>query len=168
MTEGSEGSGDGPCPFCDAAASVIVECDAHVILVRRGAGLALAPRRHVRRWRDLSDAEQAALATRIAAAQARLETEGATAGVTLVERDGHVHLRLDPPLAAPGPLPGMPHDRPLISGGEDALHAHLRPLIDRARAVDLSVSFLLAHSRASGHLFHEHPAGRSMNSRPPS
>jgi HKD family nuclease len=33
---------------------------------------------------------------------------------------------------------------PLISGGEDALHAHLRPLIDRAQAVDLSVSFLMA------------------------
>jgi superfamily II DNA or RNA helicase/HKD family nuclease len=40
-------------------------------------------------------------------------------------------------------LPGLPHDRPLISGGADALHAHLRPLIDRARAVDLSVSFLM-------------------------
>ena len=37
----------------------------------------------------------------------------------------------------------MPHDRPLISGGADALHAHLRPLIDRARVVDLSVSFLM-------------------------
>nr|WP_246237437.1 DUF3427 domain-containing protein [Halovulum dunhuangense] len=62
----------------------------------------------------------------------------------MVETGGHVHLRLDPPLAAPGPLPGMPHDRPLISGGDDALHAHLRPLIDRAQAIDLSVSFLMA------------------------
>lgn len=109
-----------------------------------GACLALAPRRHVARWRDLSAPEQAALAARIGPAQALLETADTTARVTLVEAEGHVHLRLDPPLAAPGPLPGMPHDRPLISGGEDALHAHLRPLIDRARTVDLSVSFLMA------------------------
>ena len=146
MTGGSgvlEGAKSPPCALCDAAASAIVECDAHVILIRHGAGLALAPRRHVARWRELSAAEQATLAARIGPAQALLETEGTTARVTLVEMTGHVHVRLDPPLAPPGPLPGMPHDRPLISGGEDALHAHLRPLIDRARAVDLSVSFLM-------------------------
>jgi superfamily II DNA or RNA helicase/HKD family nuclease len=120
-----------------------LECDAHVILITHGAGLSLASRRHVARWRDLSAAEQAALASRIGHAQARLETENTEARVTLVEAGGHVHLRLDPPLAAHGPLPGMPHVRPLISGGEDALHAHLRPLIDRACAVDLSVSFLM-------------------------
>lgn len=147
MTGGSGvpagGASNPACAVCDAAASAIVECDAQVILIRHGAGLALAPRRHVARWRELSTAEQAALAARIGPAQALLETAGTTARVTLVEAGGHVHLRLDPPLAAPGLLPGMPHDRPLISGGEDALHAHLRPLIDRARAVDLSVSFLM-------------------------
>lgn len=146
MTGGSgfpEGSNTPPCAVCDAAASAVVECDAEVILIRHGAGLALAPRRHVVRWRALSAAEQAALAARIGPAQALLETEGTKAQVTLIEADGHVHLRLDPPFAAPGPLPGMPHDRPLISGGQDALHSHLRPLIDRARAVDLSVSFLM-------------------------
>lgn len=42
-----------------------------------------------------------------------------------------------------GPLPGLPHDRPLISGGEDTLHAHLRPWIDQAQTVDLTVSFLM-------------------------
>jgi superfamily II DNA or RNA helicase/HKD family nuclease len=141
---GPEGSGDAPCTICDAAANAIVECDAQVILIRHGVGLALAPRRHVARWRQLSAAEQAALAARIGPAQALLETADAAARVTLVETSGHVHLRLDPPLVAPGFLPGMPHDRPLISGGEDALHAHLCPLIDRARAVDLSVSFLMA------------------------
>ncbi|MCU0732998.1 MAG: DEAD/DEAH box helicase family protein, partial [Hyphomonas sp.] len=72
-----------------------------------------------------------------------LEVATAPAPVTLVETDGHFHFRLDPPRTAPGPLPGLPHDRPLISGGEDALHAHLLPLIDRAKAVDLSVSFLM-------------------------
>lgn len=146
MTGGSgvlEGAKSPPCALCDAAASAIIECDAHVILIRHGAGLTLAPRRHVARWRELSAAEQATLAARIGPAQALLETEGTTARVTLVELTGHVHLRLDPPLAPPGPLPGVPHDRPLISGGEDALHAHLCPLIDRARAVDLSVSFLM-------------------------
>ena len=137
------GSEDSRCILCDAAAGAIVECDAQVILIRYGAGLALAPRRHVARWRDTSTAEQAALAARIGAAQEVLEAAGPTARVTLVETGGHVHLRIDPPLATPGPLPGMPHDLPLISGGEDALHAHLRPLIDRARAVDLSVSFLM-------------------------
>ena len=138
-----DGSEDGRCNLCDAAAGAIVECDAQVILIRYGAGFALAPRRHVARWRDTSPAEQAALAARIGAAQEVLEAAGPTARVTLVETGDHVHLRIDPPLAAPGPLPGMPHDLPLISGGEDALHAHLRPLIDRARAVDLSVSFLM-------------------------
>lgn len=138
-----EGSGDSCCILCDAAAGAIVECDAQVILIRYGAGLALAPRRHIARWRDTSPAEQAALAARVGAAQEVLEAAGPTARVTLVETGGHVHLRIDPPLAAPGPLPGMPHDLPLISGGEDALHAHLRPLIDRARAVDLSMSFLM-------------------------
>jgi len=135
---------DGPCALCDAPASAIVECDAQVILTRQGAGLVLAPRRHVARWRDLSPSEQAALGARIGPAQTLLETADTAARVTLVETGDHVHLRIDPPLAAPGPLPGMPHDRPLISGGEDALHAHLRPLIDRAQAVDLSVSFLMA------------------------
>lgn len=135
---------DGPCALCDVPASAIVECDAQIILIRQGAGLVLAPRRHVARWRDLSAPEQGALGARIGPAQTLLETTDATARVTLVEAGGHVHLRIDPPLAAPGPLPGMPHDRPLISGGEDALHAHLRPLIDRAQAVDLSVSFLMA------------------------
>jgi HKD family nuclease len=139
-----DGPRDGHCDICDAAASVVVECDAQVTLISRGTGLALAPRRHVVRWRELSAPEQAALAARIGTAQALLETAEASARVTLVETGSHVHLCLDPPVAAPGPLPGMPHDRPLISGGEDALHAHLRPLIDRARAVDLSVSFLMA------------------------
>jgi hypothetical protein len=146
VTAGSnvpEGSGDHPCVVCAAAASDIVECDAQVILVRQGAGLALAPRRHVARWRELSAAEQATLAARIGPVQALLETANVAARVTLVETGDHVHLRLDPPLAAPGSLLGMPHDRPLISGGEDALHAHLRPLIDQAHAVDLSVSFLM-------------------------
>ena len=143
-SDAEDGPRDGPCALCDAAASAIVECDAQVILIRLGAGLALAPRRHVARWRELSARDQATLASRIGPAQALLETVDAKARVTLIETGGHVHFRLDPPVAAPGHLPGMPHDRPLISGGEDALHAHLRPLIDQARAVDLSVSFLMA------------------------
>lgn len=142
---GSEdGSHDSLCANCAPSVSAIVECDAQVLLVRRGAGLVLAPRRHVSLWRDLSAHEQAALGARIGAAQTLLETTDTRARVTLVETGGHVHLRIDPPLAAAGPLPGVPHDRPLISGGEDGLHAHLRPLIDQADIVDLSVSFLMA------------------------
>ena len=38
---------------------------------------------------------------------------------------------------------GPPHDRALIAGGEDALIRHLLPHIDKARAVDLAVSFVL-------------------------
>lgn len=133
-----------PCPFCDAPAAAVVECDAQVMLVRQGAALALAPRRHVPRWRDLSSDEQAALAAHIAPTQDRLEHTGAISPVKLVETGPHLHLRLAPPVATPGPLPGLPHDRPLISGGDDALHAHLRPWIDQARTVDLSVSFLMA------------------------
>lgn len=133
----------GQCLICHTEFSSVVECDAQIILIRQGTSLFLAPRRHVARWRDLSPSEQAALAGRIGSAQALLETAGATANVRLIEMDGHVYLRLDPPVAEKGHLPGLPHDRPLISGGEDALHPHLRPLIDRARSVDLSVSFLM-------------------------
>ena len=35
----------GECALCDTAVGDIVECDAYVILIRRGAGLCLAPRR---------------------------------------------------------------------------------------------------------------------------
>jgi HKD family nuclease len=135
---------DGLCPNCAAPVSAIVECDAQVLLVRRGAGLVLAPRRHVALWRELSGHEQAALGAKIGLAQTLLETADTTARVTLVETGDHVHLRIDPPRATSGPLPGVPHDLPLISGGEDGLHAHLRPLIDQADIVDLSVSFLMA------------------------
>jgi superfamily II DNA or RNA helicase len=135
---------DGLCPTCAAPVSDIVECDAQVLLVRRGTGLVLAPRRHVALWRELSAQEQAALGTKIGFAQTLLETADTTARVTLVETGDHVHLRIDPPRTTAGPLPGVPHDRPLISGGEDGLHAHLRPLIDQADIVDLSVSFLMA------------------------
>jgi len=38
---------------------------------------------------------------------------------------------------------GLPHDRSLIAGGEDSLIRHLLPHIDKARAVDLAVSFVL-------------------------
>ena len=135
---------DSLCPTCAAPVSAIVECDAQVLLVRRGAGLVLAPRRHAALWRELSAHEQAALGAKIGLAQTLLETADTAARVTLVETGDHVHLRIDPPRSTAGPLPGVPHDRPLISGGEDGLHAHLRPLIDQADIVDLSVSFLMA------------------------
>jgi len=77
----AQGASNPGCAVCDAAAGVIVECDAEVILIRHGAGLALAPRRHVARWRELSTTEQAALAVRIGAAQALLETAGTTVRV---------------------------------------------------------------------------------------
>ncbi|WP_315901079.1 DUF3427 domain-containing protein [Leisingera daeponensis] len=97
----------------------------------------------MKRWRDLSDAEQSALTARIAPAQNLLETTSACAPVALVESAPHFHFRLETPIAPTGPIPGAPHDCPLISGGEDALHAHLRPLIDQAHSVDLAVSFLM-------------------------
>lgn len=131
------------CILCDAALGDIVECDAQVILVRRDKLLLLAPRRHAARWRDLSAAEQTAVALRIAAAQEQLGLTDVPVPVRMVETTGHMHLVLGPPLVSLGPLLDLPHDRPLISGGDDALHAHLRPLIDRASSVDLSVSFLM-------------------------
>jgi len=106
-------------------------------------GIILAPRRHVTRWRDLSEPEQAALVARITPTQALLEGDGGLAPVKLIETAEHFHIRLDVPITASSPIPGAPHDRPLISGGEDALHAHLRPLIDQAQSVDLAVSFLM-------------------------
>ena len=122
----------------------VVECDAQVILIRDGASLLLAPRRHVKRWRDLNPEEQAAIGKRIAAAQSLLEHGDRFASVTMQETWPHLHLRVEPPTASVSPIPGAPHDEPLISGGEDALHAHLRPLIDQAQSVDLTVSFLMA------------------------
>ena len=132
-----------PCAICSAAASAVVACDATVILIRHGSRLALAPRRHVARWRDLSADERAALGEQLAPAQAQLERSGTVAPVTLVEDGAHVHFRIEAPLRAAGPLPGLPHDGPLISGGSDALHGHLLPWIDAAVAIDLSVSFLM-------------------------
>ncbi|MDG1369253.1 MAG: DUF3427 domain-containing protein [Paracoccaceae bacterium] len=122
---------------------IVVECDAQVILIRNDAGLVLAPRRHVKRWRDLSEAEQTTLMARITAAQKLLETGEALAPVTLIETEPHFHLQIEAPSAAASPIPGAPHESPLISGGEDTLQAHLRPLIDRAQSVDLAVSFLM-------------------------
>ena len=131
------------CIFCDAASDDIVECDANVILVRRDSRLYLAPRRHIERWRDLSGTEQTALALRIGNAQELFNNPNAPVPVRLDETGCHVHLVLDPPRVSLGLLLQLPHDKPLISGGDDALHAHLRPLIDRASSVDLSVSFLM-------------------------
>lgn len=131
------------CILCNAALGNIVECDAQVILVRRDNLLHLAPRRHAARWRDLSTAEQTAVALRIGSAQEQLGLLDAPVPVRMVETTGHVHLVLGPPSVSLGPLLDLPHDGPLISGGDDALHAHLRPLIDRSSSVDLSVSFLL-------------------------
>ena len=122
---------------------MVVECDTRVILIRDGAGLILAPRRHVKRWRDLDGDEQSALMARITPAQTVLETDGVTASVALIESGPHFYFRLDVPASVTGPIPGAPHDRPLISGGDDALHAHLRPLIDQAQRGDLAVSFLM-------------------------
>ncbi len=147
MTEIPVHTGDGgperPCPFCDVPASDVALGDQRVVVVRRGAGLAVAPRRHAARWRDLSEDERASLAAWIAPAQDLLEKGGAAAPVALIETGGHAHLRIEPPMAAPGPLPDIPHARPLISGDDDALLSHLVPWIDNAKAVDLSVSFLM-------------------------
>ncbi len=133
-----------PCALCAAEARSILECDAQVMLIRRGSGLVLMPRRHVARWRELSITEQTSLVTRIGPAQTLLERDEAFSQVAVVEVGGHVHLRITPPIGLPSLLPDAPHDRPLISGGADSLYAHLCPLIDQATAVDLSVSFLMA------------------------
>lgn len=119
------------CPICDAPMRLVVTCDAQCMVIRNGAGLLLAPRSHVARWRDLSPGDQAALAARIGATQDLLAPGDAVVPVTLIEGETHVHFRLDPPpRARPDPLPGLPHERALISGSDDTLHAHLRPLID--------------------------------------
>lgn len=132
-----------PCPCCEPPIDRVVECDAQSILIRNGTGLVLAPRRHVPRWRDLSELEQAALMASITPAQTLLEKDRGLASVAFVETEPHFHFRLQAAPVATSPIPGAPHNQPLISGGEDALHAHLRPLIDQAQSVDLAVSFLM-------------------------
>ncbi len=122
---------------------LVVECDAQVILIRNSAGFVLAPRRHVKRWRHLSEEEQTALIARITAAQKLLETGEVLAPVSFVETEPHFHLRIEAPSVTATLIPDAPNESPLISGGEDALQAHLRPLIDRAQSVDLAVSFLM-------------------------
>ena len=136
-----------PCPICDAPAAKILGRDEHTVLVKHGAGLRLAPHRHVMRWRDLTGDEQMALTARIASAQdwleGQLENGGGISRVMLFEKTGaHLHLRVDPPLDATISTPSLPHGGPLVSGGEDALLEHLLPWIDKARAIDMSVAFL--------------------------
>ena len=131
------------CPFCGTPDGEILEREACFILIRRDEELLLAPRRHVARWRDLTGEEKMALAAQIGSAQERLEQGNTVAPVALVENGAHLHLRINPPVEAATFLQGLPHKRPLISGGEDALQKHLLPWIDQACNVDLSVSFLM-------------------------
>ncbi len=130
------------CEICNAKAMDIHHCDGDVLVLRRPFGILIAPRRHVSRWRELTAPEQAALTGWIAPAQ---EVFGADARpeVIFAEDGPHVHLRILKPPVGNGLLPGLPHDRALISGGEDALHSHLLPYIDRAQSIDLAVSFLM-------------------------
>ena len=57
----AQGSSHPACTVCDVTASAIVECAAKVIVIRQGAGLALATRRHVVYWRALSEAHTTGL-----------------------------------------------------------------------------------------------------------
>lgn len=115
------------CQCCTPPIDRVVECDDRTILIRNRSGLILAPRRHVLRWRDLSETEQAAVVSRIAPAQALLEPDRAAATVKFIETEEHFHIWLEAPTAS-GPIPGAPHDRALISGGEDTLARPPTPL----------------------------------------
>ena len=132
-----------PCLFCDPPDEKVVERTADFILIRRRSGLLLAPRQHMARWRDLTSAEQMALIAQVAPAQDRLARGRAVSPVTFIEDGEHLHLRIDTPIETDQFMLGLPHRDPLISGSDDALQTHLLPWIDRARTIDLSVSFLM-------------------------
>jgi superfamily II DNA or RNA helicase/HKD family nuclease len=140
----------GVCPLCAPAFADVLVLDDLTILLRGGEALALAPRRHVARWRDLDPAERAALAERIGPAQARAEVGAQPAGVWLDETADHVCLRIGaaPATAAADDHGDAPHGRSLIAGADDALLAHLAPHIDRASAVDAAVAFVLRSGAA--------------------
>lgn len=134
----------GQCEICASGQTQILEADAATLVLSSPIGAIIAPRRHVARWQNLDKPEQRALIDLIPAVQEAFERDGGIAEVSFVETGPHVHLRIARPLGGNGLLPGLPHDHALISGGEDALHAHLLPWIDRATRIDLAVSFLMA------------------------
>lgn len=134
----------GQCEICASGQTQILEADAATLVLSSPIGAIIAPRRHVARWQNLDKPEQRALIDRIPAVQKAFERDGGIAEVSFVETGPHVHLCIARPLGGDGLLPGLPHDHALISGGGDALHAHLLPWIDRATKIDLAVSFLMA------------------------
>ncbi|MEM6742962.1 MAG: DEAD/DEAH box helicase family protein, partial [Pseudomonadota bacterium] len=116
----------------------------------------LAPRRHVARWRDLSEDERHAVLAPLTTAQDRLETGKGPAEVGFDETSGHFRIVVSParePQAAANQGPPASNDAgagghaggaALIAGPENPLHRDLVPLVDRAEAIDVAISFVLA------------------------
>ena len=131
------------CEFCQANLAEIQHRDGDVLVLRRSFGMVIAPRRHVARWRDLTGMTNKQHSQNGSPHCKTALLLKATPGSNLSKKAHICICGSCVPIAQHGPLPGLPHERPLISGGEDALHAHLLPYIDRAEQIDLAVSFLL-------------------------
>jgi superfamily II DNA or RNA helicase len=127
-----------PCPLCAPDVADIAVLDAATIIVRGPDALLLAPRRHVARWRDLTEPERSALGARIAEAQDLAAPGGdAPARVTFNETGPHLHLEI-------GASPARRGDAQLlIAGPEDALLTHLGPYVDQAARIDVAVAFAM-------------------------
>ena len=159
------------CPVCDAGLARIVFADASILALRdigerAESCILLAPRRHVARWRDLTDVERNTLSASISGCQEALEqSDAGPSSVRFEETSDHFHIVITRATVAPtvcgkspaqsrqdidapiGSKPGLavaPHARALIAGGEDALFRHLVPHIDAAKEIDAAISFAMS------------------------
>lgn len=141
------------CPICAAAMADLVRLDALTLVLRVPGELRVAPRRHVARWRDLSDEERGALAALFAEAQDLARDAGGSARLGFVEDDGHFHAAVAAAPAPPLPAPAVageevgavapPPAARLLDGPEAALLSHLAPHIDAAAEIEAAVAFAL-------------------------
>ncbi len=77
------------CDICSANVNDIQQVDEQIVVLRRPYGLQIAPRRHVKRWRDLSAKEQHSLTKQIAPTQ-NIFGFGVSPEVVFVEDEGHM------------------------------------------------------------------------------
>lgn len=133
----------------------------------------LVPRRHVRDWWDATRQEQEQLVAALKVARQEILKAyrpdgfnigwnvGAAAGQTVFHLHLHVIPRYEGDVPDPrggvrhviparanylaaGQVPAeLPHQRAVVRGGDDPFLPHLRASLDRAKAADLAVAFVL-------------------------
>ena len=102
----------------------------------------IVPIRHARLWNDLGESEQIEAAKLISPCRENFEDIEATQ-VVFCEAGPHFHIRISSKPPRHNIITRPPHERSLISGGDDYLENHLVAYIDRAQSVDMAISFLM-------------------------